>query len=369
MGDGSMVDGYGTGELCMSCHHTRNGAATNNVANYKAGKPTWIGGSSFGPHDGPQGDLFLGINGITYGKNIPSSAHRDAIGDACVTCHMQPTPATTNANFLLTGGHTFAVKAVTATNTMEMTDACAQCHGPITSFDMVREDYNGDGVIEGVQTEVQHLLDQLSTLLPPSTAVKTSLSTTTNWSIQQLNAAWNWQFVNNDGSHGVHNLAYAVGLLKASITDLTGDPAGLGPRTPADLAYYAWQVQYFGSATAANAGANATPANDGVPNWLKYQMGLNPWVAGTPGVDGGMVWTSSKALGGNSPTNTIHIYSAAEITFDTQANTSYQVQACSAMNNAWQNVSTNIPGTGTAVSFLTPTRQGVQQYFRVVHTP
>jgi hypothetical protein len=26
--------------------------------------------------------------------------------------------------------------------------------------------------------------------------------------------------VNNDGSHGIHNMAYTVGLLKASIADL-----------------------------------------------------------------------------------------------------------------------------------------------------
>jgi hypothetical protein len=353
----------------MSCHHSRNGSAVTNVVNYKMGLPTWVNGSSFGPHDGPQTDIFMGANGITYGKNIPSSAHRDSVDGACVTCHMQTTPATTDPKFLLTGGHTFAVKYTTATNTIEMTDTCTQCHGPITSFDLVREDYNGDGIIEGVQTEVQHILDQLSTLLPPNTSVKTSLSVNTNWSIQQLNAAYNWMMVNNDGSLGVHNVAYAVGLLKASITDLTGDPAGLGPRTPADLAFYGWQVQYFGSATAPNADPNATPANDGIPNWLKYQMGLNPMVPGTPGVDGGMVWMSGKALGGNSPTNTIHIYTAAEITFDTQANSTYQVQACSAMNTPWQNVSTNIPGTGTAVSFLTPTRQGVQQFYRVVHTP
>ena len=36
-------------------------------------------------------------------------------------------------------------------------------------FNMVRKDYNGDGVIEGIQTEVQKLLDRLNTLLPDST--------------------------------------------------------------------------------------------------------------------------------------------------------------------------------------------------------
>jgi hypothetical protein len=368
IGDGTVIANAGTCEICMSCHHGRNGSATNNVVKFKMGLATWIGGSSFGPHDGPQTDLFMGANGITYGKNIPSSAHRDAVDNPCVTCHMQPT-ASTDAAFLLAGGHTFSVLYTSGATNIQMTAVCAQCHGAITNFNLVREDYNGDGIIEGVQTEVQHLLDQLSTFLPPDTTVKSSLSTSTNWTIQQLNAAYNWQMVNNDGSLGVHNTAYAVGLLKASITDLTGDPAGLGPRTPADLAFYAWQVQYFGSATSPNADPNASPAGDGIPNWLKYSLGLNPLIPGQPGDLGGIVWTSGKALGGNTPTNTVQIYTAAEIAFNTKVGTTYQVQAASAINTTWQNVSTNIPGTGTAVSFLTPTRQNVQQYYRVVHHP
>ena len=79
-------------------------------------------------------------------------------------------------------------------------DVCVQCHGPITSFNLPVADYNGDGVIEGVQTEVQHLLDKLSTLLPNSTyqansnnyvadgLVKTSISFKTNWPAKFLKA-------------------------------------------------------------------------------------------------------------------------------------------------------------------------------------
>ena len=43
------------------------------------------------------------------------------------------------------------------------------------------------------------------------------------WTQPQLEAAYNWEFVSNDGSLGIHNTAYAVGLLKASIANLTGD--------------------------------------------------------------------------------------------------------------------------------------------------
>ncbi len=38
----------------------------------------------------------------------------------------------------------------------DLVAACQTCHGPdITTFDFPLFDYNGDGVIQGVQTEVQ----------------------------------------------------------------------------------------------------------------------------------------------------------------------------------------------------------------------
>ena len=40
------------------------------------------------------------------------------------------------------------------------------------------------------------------------------------WTQRQLEAAFNWQMVKYDGNLGIHNTAYAVALLKASIADL-----------------------------------------------------------------------------------------------------------------------------------------------------
>ena len=37
-------------------------------------------------------------------------------------------------------------------------------------------------------------------------------------------AIWNWEYVKNDGSLGVHNNGYAVGLLQVSYEALTGEP-------------------------------------------------------------------------------------------------------------------------------------------------
>jgi hypothetical protein len=204
----------GFGLLCMNCHQSRQNATT-----YAA---TTTGSAHFGPHEGPQADMFEGTNGFTYGQDIPSSAHPYVVGDTCVGCHTQQ-PASTDPALGLVGGHTFKM-SFAGTSTIpaeEMIGACQTCHGPeITQFNFPLMDYDGDGVVDGVQTEVQHLLNNLALLLPPVGTAKTSLTIDSTWTQPQLEAAYNWLFVNNDGSLGIHNTAYAVGLLKASIADL-----------------------------------------------------------------------------------------------------------------------------------------------------
>jgi hypothetical protein len=364
------ITNAGAGAFCMNCHQGRNGSVTNSTVQYPTAKPTWAGGNSFGPHDGPQSEMLEGVNAVTYGKVIPSSGHRLALTNTCVECHMQ-TVAATDPAFLQAGGHTFHMtyNVVTngVTNTVDKVDVCVQCHGPIKSFDMVLVDYNGDGIIEGVQTEVQHLLDRLSTLLPNSSGVvdglvKTSISTTTNWASKYLNGAYNWQFVNNDGSKGVHNRAYAVGLLKASIGDLTGDNNNDGLPD-------AWQISYFGAGFATNsaAGPNAVNNSAGVPNWMMSALNLDPHSAFTVAGSGTIFFNGNNIV--NGATNTVAIYTAAEIVFNTQVGTSYQIQGISALTGNWQNISTNIPGTGGSLSYVTPTRGNVQMFYRVAHTP
>jgi hypothetical protein len=367
----TTVTNAGLGAFCMNCHRSRNGSVSNSIVKYPLKQQTWAGGSSFGPHDNPASDMLEGVNGWTYGKVIPSSAHALSVSNTCVGCHMQ-TVASTDPAFLQAGGHTFSMTYTNGAGTrLDKVDVCVQCHGQITSFDMVKVDYNGDGVIEGVQTEVQHLLDKLSTLLPNSTyqsnpnnyvadGLVKSPSSQTNWPVRFLEGSYNWQLVDHDLSKGVHNAAYAVGLLKASIGDLTGD---LNEDGLPDW----WQVQYFGSVTNPLASFYATPANDGVPNWLKYQLGLNPTQPGAA-IPGGFVWGPS--LNNPQGTNAVAIYTAAEVVFDSVVGTTYQIQAISTLSGGtWQNVGGSIAGTGGAISYVTPTRNSPQQFFRVVHTP
>jgi hypothetical protein len=272
------------------------------------------------------------------------------------------TPSFTHA-----GGHTFNMKWETGAEVHEMKEACVECHGEVEGFDFKRQDFDGDGIVEGVQTEVKGLMDKLALLLPPygSTVIPTDTPTIRNYTRPELKALYNYLFVLEDGSYGIHNLSYAVGLLKASIADLTGDANGDGLPD-------AWQIQCFGSVNSPNAAPNASPSGDGVPNWLKYNLGLDPMVAGIT-VPGGVVWANGKGLV-NPPidpgmTNTIAIYSAAEVVFNTESGKSYQIQGIAGLGGTWENVGTPIPGTGAPISYVTPTRGNAQQFFRVVQAP
>jgi len=377
--NGTTVTNAGLGAICMNCHQSRHGSITNSLVNWPQQLPTWPGGTNFGLHDGPQADMFAGVNGETYGRDIPSSAHRMVVSNSCVGCHMQEVSENDPA-FTKAGGHTMKMSYLVVTNGMtnivELTGVCSKCHGDVDTFNMPKADYNGDGIIEGIQTEVAKLKDKLSTLLPGSAyktnpadyvadgLVKTSISEKTNWPAKFLKAAYNWRFVNRDNSYGIHNPSYTIGLLKASIADLTDDWNNDGlPDT--------WQIANFGSLTNTNAAPNAAPAGDGIPNWLKYSLGINPMVPGIV-VPDGVVWVGASGTTLINPPGTnavLKIYTAAEIAFDTEVGKTYQIQAVSSLGGGWQNVGTPIQGTGSPVSYVTRVRSGVKQFYRVVVTP
>ncbi len=352
--DGTVVTNAGEGLLCMECHQARVQASTYATSYHPY----------FGPHHGPQADMLEGKNGYTYGLVIPSSDHA-SISNTCVACHMQ-TIATTDPAFLYAGSHTFNVSwAGTATNEPEdLVGACQQCHGSsVTSFNFPVEDFSGSGVTQGVQSQVQTLMNKLAMLLPggANNVANNTVTPDPSWTTPQLEAAYNYLFVQNDGSMGVHNTAYAVGLLQASIANLTGTsvPGGLPD---------AWVNEYFGSVTNPAAAPNAINNTNGIPNWMMYALGLNPTQSGFS-VPGGVVWEDGSQLVNSSTNSNIHIYTAAEVSFNTQTGETYQIQAISSLSSGWSNVGNPIPGTGAPVGYLTSTRNNPQMFFRVLTTP
>ena len=217
MAGGDVVTDGGYGILCMNCHTGRRdkAAVISQVTNgYSRG---------LGPHHGNQGaflnpDVFYDV---WDGAFTWSSTNHLYMEESCVTCHVAE-------------GHTFEPAV----------EACESCHGVLTDFDdiMAKEDFDGDGTIEGTQSEVTGLLSGLLTAIY-ATGVDTTggvdlndavaeADTAAIWApvlangytqIEVRGAVWNYLAVDYDHSHGVHNFAFTVQLLQQSYKFLTGN--------------------------------------------------------------------------------------------------------------------------------------------------
>jgi hypothetical protein len=240
LGDSVTVVNYGgMGKICMQCHISRRDAEdyTNVASNLSI---------NFGPHYSNQADMLDGSNAIEYGIPIGTSGHKFAVKDACVTCHMQATPATGQPGRDKVGEHTFAMKWDGGTPTdpkddVEHVAVCQTCHGPIKSFDdiLAKADFDRDGTIESTRHEIEGLIAQLDKLLPPRTSTAV-IKQNFDWTLPGLSAAeiakrkaytkawYNWRFVAEDGSNGVHNAGYAIALLQRSIASITTGDIGAG---------------------------------------------------------------------------------------------------------------------------------------------
>jgi len=108
------------------------------------------------------------------------------------------------------------------------------CHiaSPVASVDRETiSDFDGDGEVEGVQTEMHDMLDSLAVLLVAAGFIDEDhhpINGVTVSTADSAGALYNFLFIEEDRSVGVHNTAYAVSLLRSSINFLnTGDPNGM----------------------------------------------------------------------------------------------------------------------------------------------
>jgi len=162
-----------------------------------------------------------GYEGVAPGFAFASSKHI-LVQDACVTCHVNRV----EESLPYFTGHTFE----------PTTSACSPCHGAISDFSEVlaKDDFDGDGAIEGVQGEIQGLLDTLAWSIVDASTSQASrealaaaagdhdafaglLGNATITTADQRKAGYNWAFVDYDGSKGVHNTTYSIQLLQRSI--------------------------------------------------------------------------------------------------------------------------------------------------------
>ena len=182
--EGATYEG-GAGNLCVNCHQPRRA-----FPEAEDGVITGIT-SHWGPHHGPQSSMLLGLAGA--GVEGSASPHYRAVENTCVACHMGENDS-----------HTFEADV----------DRCQECHEGAENFD-----------IDGVQTEVQAMLDELGDLLVAEGVLDVNgpeghpivEEAPENVAL----ALYNWIYVaHEDGSLGVHNPDYTIDLLQAGLDAL-----------------------------------------------------------------------------------------------------------------------------------------------------
>lgn len=234
--------------VCVACHNDERDLAYK--ADYLAGK------YARGAHRDTQADVFYAATSsvFDFGKGeYITSGHDVFVGGGCIECHMAanpPAPAGAVADgkevlsshgvnsLINAGGHSWSMTGSYKGAAVQNLAACnvAECHGkvPVTSFDRTAfADYDGNGKVEGVQSEVKGLLTLVAAQLPKSAngAVISSV-TLNNTTAVQRQALWNYNVITNDGSYGVHNAAFTLQVLQRTYKELTGkDVPGATIRT------------------------------------------------------------------------------------------------------------------------------------------
>ena len=218
---------FGKGKICVNCHKYRR-AEFEYI-------PNTVASSFRGPHYRGAGDVYLGMNGYTFGQSLPSSVGHRLVGDACVGCHMSPTPDTGSVARDHIGGHSWSMEYM-GPDSVEYHNVtkCVECHTGITSFDEIvaAVDYDKDGSREPFMKEVDGLLDMIAMALPPfgSTEITRALIGNEPDSLLLKQIYWNYLYVSEDGSRGTHNPKYVIGLLQTSVNQVTGiDFSGFEP--------------------------------------------------------------------------------------------------------------------------------------------
>ena len=230
---GFQANGVGKGALCIVCHNSRNGEPVSG-----AGNPTLHEDrdSNFGtltaykaPHSAAQGDVLMGRN--AYFVTGVRSKH-SLIADACVTCHMELSPAPAAYDGAGFGtNHAFVADPT----------ICAKCHGAaITTADGVQNAFNSS--LASLNTAIINAVVRLYNVdnpATPTTAANVVIGsshgsptvTVSGTAYVPANATkldllakslWNYNLLNNDSSQGVHNPAFSFDVLTATQATVNG---------------------------------------------------------------------------------------------------------------------------------------------------
>jgi hypothetical protein len=213
---GTDAGNYGGGNTCMTCHRSRE-----DVTNYLSPTGNVITSVHWGPHEGPQADIFTGQGGYQYpGLAYGESTHEQRL--SCIDCHMVSVADNRNVP-----DHSFNAQL----------SACQGCHAGTTTFD-----------INSFQTDVQTSLTQFELYfyqqgmltradVAPFTPILETEVGDGNWADDepipgatidgelmteaQAAALYNYLLIARGSGFGVHNPKYVAQLLEDSYLALT----------------------------------------------------------------------------------------------------------------------------------------------------
>jgi len=221
---------YRAANTCVFCHKSRKDVSLYIGANNSLSNTRW------GPHDGPQADVYSGKGGYHFAGATYSTSEHSTIANACVSCHMQPVAANGNV----------------PDHTMKPTVAfCKTCHTQYngTTFDI----QGGQATVRRALRELQAALNDAGMLsradAPPYTELSEEQLADDQFHLDhvrpnsapggghiQANAAragalYNYLILARSKDFGVHNPTYAKQLLWDSIFELkSGNPTSLPSR-------------------------------------------------------------------------------------------------------------------------------------------
>jgi hypothetical protein len=200
---------FGKGNICIKCHKSRN-----DITHYLSSRNE-ITSTSWGPHIGPQSDIFSGVGGYDLENVVHCNSAHSSIKNGCVACHMPP--ASIGNPY---PNHSFKAKI----------KACNNCHNNEV------EDFNYRNIQTNTKkllTELQLLLNNLGVLTRGGNGnpilVEGELGGNfdldksrpgVELSKNEAGVLYNYFLVVRGGAYGIHNPQYVTCLLKYGISYL-----------------------------------------------------------------------------------------------------------------------------------------------------
>jgi len=216
LSDGTAAGKYQAGNACIWCHKSRK-----DVTNFITATNNSLTSIYWGPHEGPQADIYTGLGGYHYaGQTYGNSSHQ-AFENGCINCHMPDIESNQGV-----GDHSFAAHIDTCTT--------AGCHTRAKDFDVgggrsamtagiqeLRVALNNKGwltrsdappyaplsVAELADTELEH-----DSILPGATGLTGD----------EAGAVYNYLLLARGSAGGVHNPLYVRELIFDSVKSITG---------------------------------------------------------------------------------------------------------------------------------------------------